>query len=73
MSTYEPFTIEIPEEAISDLNGRLKRTRLASEFANDNWDFGTNGAYLQELLRYWEDGYDWRLHERAMNNTMNDF
>ena len=71
MTTYEPFNIEIPEEAISDLNKRLKRTRLASEFANDNWDFGTNGAYLQELLRYWEDGYDWRLHERAMNQYGN--
>ena len=71
MGTYEPFTIEISEEAISDLNERLKLTRLASEFANDNWDFGTNGAYLQELLRYWEDGYDWRLHERAMNQYGN--
>ena len=58
--TYEPFEIEIPESALADLRERLKRTRLAPEFANENWQYGTNGAYLEELLAYWADGYDWR-------------
>lgn len=63
----EPFTIAIPDEQIADLHQRLARTRLAEDFANDDWRYGTNGAYLKELIAYWHDHYDWRAHEREMN------
>jgi len=63
----EPFKIDIAEAVIDDLKTRLRRTRLAADFGNEAWDYGTNGAYLQELLRYWTEDYDWRVHERAMN------
>ena len=63
----EPFSIEIPESAIQDLRDRLSRARFASDFENEDWRYGTNGAYLRELIEYWRDGYDWRQHEAAMN------
>jgi pimeloyl-ACP methyl ester carboxylesterase len=63
----ERFTIDIPEPVIAALKTRLRNTRLAEDFGNDGWDYGTNGAYLQELLTYWAEDYDWRIHERAMN------
>ena len=71
MTNYEPFTIEIPETALADLRERLQRTRLASEFDNADWRFGTNEAYLQELLDYWAKDYDWRTHEAAINRVAN--
>lgn len=69
--TYEPYSISIPEADIADLRQRLQRTRLAPEFANDDWAYGTSGKYLAELLRYWASDYDWRRHERAINAYAN--
>jgi pimeloyl-ACP methyl ester carboxylesterase len=63
----EPFSIAIDESQLVDLRQRLDRTRFADDFANDNWEYGTNGAYLRELVAYWREHYDWRTHERAMN------
>jgi pimeloyl-ACP methyl ester carboxylesterase len=63
----EPFKIDVPDTVLDDLRERLARTRWAEDFANDDWGYGTNGAYLRELVGYWRDGYDWRRHERAMN------
>jgi pimeloyl-ACP methyl ester carboxylesterase len=63
----EPFQIAIPDSVLDDLKVRLRQTRWAQDFANDEWAYGTNGAYLKELVEYWADGYDWRRHERAMN------
>ena len=64
---YEPFTISVSDAALVDLKDRLIRTRPAPEFANQDWAYGTNGEYLQELLDYWASGYDWRAHEAKIN------
>ena len=64
---YEPFTISVSDAALADLKDRLIRTRPAPEFANQDWAYGTNGEYLQELLDYWASGYDWRAHEAKIN------
>ena len=69
--TVTPFTVNVPDAELADLRERLRRTRLAPEFANDDWRYGANGDYLRELLRYWESGYDWRQHERAINSVPN--
>ncbi|MGH7932951.1 MAG: epoxide hydrolase family protein [Candidatus Binataceae bacterium] len=63
----EPFTIAIPDATLNDLRERLKRTRWPRDFANSNWEYGTNLDYLKELAAYWADQYDWRRHEHEMN------
>jgi pimeloyl-ACP methyl ester carboxylesterase len=69
--SIEPFTIHIPDSDVADLRQRLERTRLAPEFANENWQYGTNGKYLQELLSYWATDYDWRAQEAKINRFQN--
>ncbi len=64
----EKFTVSIPEQTLTDLRDRLARTRFAPEFANAQWDYGTNGAYLKELIEYWRDTFDWRKVEREINS-----
>ena len=64
----EPFTITVPEEVLTDLHERLTKVRWAQDFANPNWEYGTNGDYLKELVEYWRDAYDWRKHEQEMNS-----
>ena len=67
MPAKEPFTIQILDEVLADLRDRLTRTRWAHDFANDEWAYGTNSAYLKELVTYWIEQYDWRKHEAEMN------
>jgi epoxide hydrolase-like protein len=31
------------------------------------WDYGTNLAYLKELMAYWQHDFDWRKQEAKLN------
>ncbi len=66
-----PFKIAIPDSVLTDLRERLSRTRWPRDYANDDWRYGTNAAYLKELVGYWLNGYDWRRHEAEMNAFAN--
>lgn len=63
----EPFKIKIPQEQLNDLNQRLKRIRWPDEIPNEDWSYGTNLSYLEELMDYWLDNFDWRSHEKELN------
>ena len=71
MANITPLRVNVSDAELDDLRNRLRRTRLAPEFANDDWRYGTNGAYLKEFLHYWETAYDWRHHEAAINAQPN--
>jgi pimeloyl-ACP methyl ester carboxylesterase len=61
------FRIGIAQTVLDDLRARLLRTRHSRVLANGGWDGGSDPGYLSELIRYWRDEYDWRLHEREIN------
>jgi epoxide hydrolase len=62
-----PFRIEIPAEQLDDLKARLANTRWPGELPGVGWTRGVPQDYLQELAEYWRTGYDWRVHEKALN------
>ncbi|MDE0829766.1 MAG: epoxide hydrolase N-terminal domain-containing protein, partial [Vicinamibacterales bacterium] len=62
-----PFTVQIPQPILDDLQTRLQRTRFPDEIQGSNWDYGTNLAYQRELVAYWIDAFDWREQERQIN------
>lgn len=62
------IVIRADEDALDDLRYRLRNTRWPDEYANENWAYGTNRAYLQELVGYWADGFDWRRQEAWLNS-----
>jgi pimeloyl-ACP methyl ester carboxylesterase len=62
-----PFHIQVAEEILVDLRERLDRTRWPDELSDTGWDYGTNRAYLQQLVTYWRERYDWRTQERLLN------
>jgi len=67
MSKVQPFRIEIAQDVIDDLTTRLKQTRWPDAPDNAEWNYGTNPAYLRELVNYWITQYDWRKQEAALN------
>jgi pimeloyl-ACP methyl ester carboxylesterase len=62
----EPFTIAVPEAALGDLRARLAQTRWPDPGAG-SWQDGTDLAYLQDVVAYWRDTYDWRRAEARLN------
>jgi pimeloyl-ACP methyl ester carboxylesterase len=63
----EPFTIQVPERALSDLCERIRNTRWPSPAPEPGWQQGTELEYLRDLLAYWADGFDWRAQEERLN------
>lgn len=63
----EPFTVAIPQADLDDLHVRLRSTRWADDLGNDDWRYGVERGWLEEMIRYWRDDYDWRETERTIN------
>jgi pimeloyl-ACP methyl ester carboxylesterase len=63
----EPFRIDIPEPQLQDLYSRLRNARWAEDFGNDDWHYGVERGWLQDLVGYWTNEFDWRAQEAAMN------
>lgn len=62
-----PFTIRVSDEALEDLRRRLAATRWPPAAPGEPWSYGADRAFLEELIAYWRDEYDWRTHEAALN------
>ena len=62
-----PFTIHVSDAAIADLKARLAHARFPDALQGDGWTHGTDLRYLQELVGYWRDRFDWREQERRLN------
>jgi pimeloyl-ACP methyl ester carboxylesterase len=65
--TLEPFRIAVGDAELVDLRSRLVRTRWPERETVDDWSQGIPLTYVQELCRYWADGYDWRTREEQLN------
>ena len=61
------FCIDFGEEQMDDLRRRISCTRFPRPWNNENWTLGTDSDYLQTLLDYWRDGYDWSRKQRELN------
>ena len=62
-----PFTIAVEDSVLEDLQQRLADTRWPDEIPNTGWDYGSNLAYLQELVEHWRTKFDWRAQEAKLN------
>jgi pimeloyl-ACP methyl ester carboxylesterase len=69
MSTETPFRIDVPTAELDDLRERLARTRWPDELPGVGWSYGVDREYLRGLVAYWATDYDWRAHERRLNQV----
>ncbi|GAA2124974.1 epoxide hydrolase family protein [Actinomadura napierensis] len=63
----ERFTVHVPDELLADLSARLDRVRWPDTDVGAPWDGGTDLQFLQQLVFYWRDGFDWRAREIELN------
>jgi pimeloyl-ACP methyl ester carboxylesterase len=63
----EPFHIAVTDEEIEDLRAALRRTRWPDQVEGVGWDHGADLAYVQDLVAYWADEFDWRAVEARLN------
>jgi pimeloyl-ACP methyl ester carboxylesterase len=62
-----PFRVDMPDEAIADLNRRIAATRWPTKELVTDRSQGVQLATSQELARYWTTDYDWRRCEARLN------
>ena len=63
----EPFTINVSQDTLDDLQERLQKTRWPDQIGSP-WTYGTDLNYLQDLCDYWMNQYDWRAAEAELNS-----
>jgi pimeloyl-ACP methyl ester carboxylesterase len=66
-NTIRPFRISVPDEQLVDLRRRVAATRWPDKETVTDGSQGVQLARLQELVRYWGTGYDWRKAEAKLN------
>ena len=62
-----PFHIKISDEALVDLRRRIEATRWPTRETVADRSQGVQLARIQEIVRYWGTGYDWRKVEAKLN------
>jgi pimeloyl-ACP methyl ester carboxylesterase len=61
------FKLSVPAADIADLRERLGRTRFPDQAPGPAWEYGTDVAWMRELLEYWRDDFEWRAQEARLN------
>ena len=63
----EPFEIHVDDAVLDDLRQRLGATRFPDQLEGTGWEYGMPVETLRDLVTYWRDSYDWRVHEARLN------
>ncbi|MCD1260957.1 alpha/beta fold hydrolase [Paenibacillus athensensis] len=59
--------IHVADEVLDDLRRRLAATRWPMDAGNEDGYYGVRRSYLQELVQYWLEVFDWRAAESKLN------
>ncbi|KAH9939031.1 alpha/beta-hydrolase [Epithele typhae] len=66
-SKEQPFTLNVPDADLNLLRQKLKNTRFPDELDEAGWEYGVPLADVKRLVARWQDGFDWRESEAAIN------
>lgn len=69
----QSFKIEVRDEQLEKLKQKLVLATLPDELEDAGWTYGVPLAEVRRLLARWQDGYDWRTHEAALNADLPQF
>ena len=66
-AALRPFRASVSDAALADLQRRLAMTRLPEKETVADDSQGVPLKTVQQLLQYWQAGYDWRKVEARLN------
>lgn len=59
--------VVVPGSELTALYARIREFTASGQYIADGLDRIVPAAYVDDLLDYWTDGYDWPTHERRLN------
>uniref|UniRef100_T1IXJ4 Epoxide hydrolase n=1 Tax=Strigamia maritima TaxID=126957 RepID=T1IXJ4_STRMM len=62
-----PFKIAVSEKVLDDLKSRLQNARFSEPLEGADFQYGFNTNYLKQVVEYWKTKYNWRVHEKILN------
>jgi microsomal epoxide hydrolase len=71
--SVRPFSINISEKILKDLNTRLTLEvatldeRIVDTLEGAAFEYGFNKNFLKKVTHHWLNKYDWRQREKALN------
>lgn len=69
--SVRPFKINVEDKILSDLKSKLKQELASNRFTppleGTGFEYGFNSDFLQKIVSYWHDKYDWRKREVLIN------
>jgi len=65
--SIQPFHIQVSDEVLDDLKYRLEHVCWPDQLEGSTWERGTDINYLQSLVSYWREQFDWRAQETELN------
>jgi pimeloyl-ACP methyl ester carboxylesterase len=65
-ATIRPFTIDVPQRQLDDLQDRLERAHWPDELSGGG-EYGVSQGYMRGLADRWRTAYDWRAVEARLN------
>lgn len=73
-SPIEPFTINVPDAKLSKLKAKLELAEFPDEIPlSESWDYGVPVSDMKRLVKYWQNGFDWREQEKSLNSELAQF
>ncbi|XP_053160168.1 epoxide hydrolase 1-like [Hemicordylus capensis] len=62
-----PFQVRTSEAEIQDLHHRLDQARYTSPLEGSAFNYGFNSNYLQKVISYWKNQFDWQKQVNILN------
>ncbi|KAG0703816.1 Alpha/Beta hydrolase protein [Suillus ampliporus] len=69
-SPESPFQINVPDEKITTLHAKLELVTFPDELEDAGWKYGAPLADIKRLTERWRNEYDWRKHEKELNQEL---
>ena len=66
-SNIKEFKIDITDGQLEELDQKLRLGRWPERETVDDWSQGVPLNYMQDVVEYWLNGYDWRSRESYLN------
>lgn len=66
-TTIHPFKVTTSDDELEDLYRRIDQTRPVPSLEDSQFNYGFNSQYLQKVVSYWRNDFDWRRQIDKLN------